>query len=308
MTASCVGYVTKEVELTVDGRTPQALDVNLASDSAKLTVVSTPAGAAVVVNGLSKGVTPCAIERLPAGESVVAVTLAEYAPFQQKVKLQAGEEQKIEAALAPLPASLSVISTPPGAKVFIDDKLVGQSPVTQDTMAPGAYSIRAELAGFESQQRSVELKNRERRVEEFQLVRNAGTLDVLTDQAETKVTVDGEVKGAILASGDKPSEPLKIELPVGDHRLSLSKKGYATIERTVSIKKGETLTVREAMKRKFVPDTSIRLKAGEVMVGCLGRRLPNGDIELETQAGIFKTIKGDDILLVEPIVTEERKK
>jgi hypothetical protein len=306
--ASCAGFVPKDVELTVEGRTPQALDINLASDSAKLTIVSTPAGATVVVNGLSKGVTPCEIERLPAGENDVSVTLAGYVSFQQKVKLQAGEEQKIETILAPEPASLSIISTPAGARVFIDDKLVGQAPVAQDTLAPGTHAVRAELAGYEPQQRSVELQNRERRVEEFQLVRNAGTLDVMTDQPETKVAVDGSVKGTILASGDRPSEPLKIELPVGNHVLSLSKKGYSTVERTVAIKKGETLTVREVMKRKFVPDTSVRTRAGAVEVGCLGRKLPNGDIELETQAGIFKTIKGEDVLSVDPIVMEETRK
>lgn len=304
---SAVGFVSKDVELTVENRTPQALTVALASDSATLIVDSKPQGAAVVVNGLTKGTTPCEIDRLPTGENAVSITLADHLPFQQKVKLQAGDVQKIEATLSPQPASLSVISTPAGAKVYVDDVLMGQSPLVLDTITPGTHAVRAELAGYEHGTRSVELKNRDRRVEEFQLVKNVGTLDVMTDQAGAKVMVDGEAKGTILAAGDKPSEPLKIELPVGEHKLALSKKGFSSIERTVSIKKGEVTTLRETMKRNFVPDTAVRLKSGDLVIGCMGRRLPNGDVELETQAGIFKTLVADEILATEPITPTEKK-
>ena len=307
LTATAAGFVAKDIELTVENRTPQGVTVNLASDSAKLIVNSKPQGATVVVNGLTKGTTPCDIDRLPAGDNAVSITLADYVPFQQKVKLQAGDVQKIDATLSPQPASLSVISTPMGAKVFVDDVLMGQSPVVLNTIVPGTHAIRAELAGYETGTRSVDLKNRDRRVEEFQLVRNAGTLDVMTDQPGVKIMVDGAVKGTILAAGDKPSEPLKVELSVGEHTLSLSKKGYSSVERTISIKKGEVLTVREMMKRNFVPDTSIRLNSGEIAVGCLSRKLPNGDVELETQIGIFKTLKADEILSMEPIGPSEKK-
>ena len=307
LTASAAGFVAKDIELNVENRTPQAVMVNLASDSAKLIINSKPPGATVVVNGLTKGTTPCDIDRLPAGENAVSITLADYQPFLQKVKLQAGDVQKIDATLSPQPASLSVISTPTGAKVFVDDALMGQSPLVLDTITPGTHAIRVELAGYEGGTRSIELKNRDRRVEEFQLVRNAGTLDVMTDQPGAKVMVDGEVKGSILAAGEKPSEPLKLELSVGEHKLSLSKKGFSSVERTVSIKKGEVLTVREAMKRNFVPDTSVRLNSGEIVVGCLSRKQPNGDVELETQAGIFRTLKADEILSTEPITPAEKK-
>ena len=69
----------------------------------------------------------------------------------------------------------------------------------------------------------------------------------------------------------------------------------------------QPLTVREMMKRNFVPDASVRLNAGDVVVGVLSRKLPNGDVELETQAGIFRTLKADEILSTEPIIPTEKK-
>jgi hypothetical protein len=307
LVATAPGYVPKSVEVSVENRTPQLLTLDLASDSAKLVVRSTPVGAVVVVNGLTKGVTPCEVDRLSSGENTVSVTLDGYAPFVQKVRLQAGDEQKIDAALNPLPVSLSILSTPAGARVFVNDALSGQTPLVLDAIVPGTYTVRVEDQGFETESRKIELKKQDRRVEEFQLVKLVGTLEVLTDQAGAKIMVDGRDTGTMPAGGEKPAEAVRIELPVGEHKVVLSKKGFSTIERTVDIKRGETLGLREAMKRNFVPDTTIRLLSNEVIVGCLSRKFPNGDIELETKAGIFRTLKVQDILAIEPITAEEKK-
>lgn len=302
LTVNAPGFAPKNIELSVDNRTPQLITLDLASDSAKVSFNSSPAGASVTVNGLSKGTTPCDVDQLPAGENTISLVLPGYAPFQQKVKLQAGTSQRIEAALTPLPVSLSLISTPPGARLFIDDKLMGQAPLTLDHFVPGTYAIRAELPGYETETRSVELKAQDRRIEEFQLVKKLGTLEVLTDQPGTRVVVDGEEKGALQAVQGRVSEPFRVDLPIGSHSLELSKRGYVTIQRTIRIEKGATASVRLQMIRNFVPDTMIRLQSKDVLTGCLSRKLPNGDIELETKLGIYRTVKAEEIASVEPII------
>lgn len=307
MTLAAPGFTPKQVEVAIENRTPQIVAFDLASDSARLSFTSTPSGASVAVNGLNKGVTPCEVDQLPTGENTIVITLPGYARFEQKVRLQAGAAQRIEAALTPLPASFAIFSTPPGAKVYIDDQLAGQTPLTLDTVAPGMRVVRIEAAGYEPMTRSVELKAHERHVEEFALARIAGTLEVITDQAETRVAIDGADKGTLVsAGGGRPVEPLRIELPAGEHRLTLSKKGYNTIEKTIRIARDEVQSVREVMIRRFVPDTMIRLHGDDIITGCINRKLPNGDIELETRAGIFRTVKAGEIVSVEPLI-EERK-
>jgi hypothetical protein len=307
LSAESTGFVSKSIEVTVEDRTPQLVTLDLTSDSAKLVVNSTPTGATVVVNGLTKGVTPYTTDRLPAGENTVSMTLDGHMPVVRKVMLQAGDEQRIDAVLDPLPASLSILSTPSGAKVFVDDRLAGQTPLVVDTIAPGAHALRIENPGFESQSRAVELKTQDRRVEEFQLVKLVGTLEVLADQAGAKVVVDGKEMGSLSAGGDKLGDPLRVELPVGEHKVVISKKGFGTVEKMIIIKQGEVVGVREVMKRSFVPDTTLRLRSNEVLAGCVSRKFPNGDIELETKAGIFRTVKAQDILAIEPITAEEKR-
>jgi hypothetical protein len=162
------------------------------------------------------------------------------------------------------------------------------------------------MTGFEPETRSIELKAQERRVEEFLLIRLVGTVEVVTDQPGTRVTINGEEKGYIQAARGKVVDPVRVELPVGEHKLVLSKRGYRTIERVLVIKKGETEVVREQMPRHFVPDTLIRLQSNDVLTGCMGRKLPNGDIEFETKLGIYRTLKADEIVAVEPIIEEKK--
>jgi hypothetical protein len=299
--AALPGYKDREVELRVEGRTPKQLMLALDSDAARLVINSKPEGATVVVNGLSKGVTPCIIERMPAGESKIALTLTDYASYQDTVTLRAGDDHKVEVELTPMPASVSVVGSPAGAKVYVNEQLRGQVPLSIGTIAPGSYTVRVEMAGYESESRSIELKNRDARTEEFNLTRNVGTLEVLTDQPGTRVIVNGEDKGLIPVRGEKSMDSLRIELPVGECQVEFRKKGYFSLQKTVTIVKGGNVSLKEPMKRNFVADTVVRLKTKEVVAGVVGRKLPNGDVEVETRPGIFRTITADEILVVESV-------
>ena len=309
--ASANGYISRETEFQVENRIPQQVKVTLTSDSATLVIGSTPAGAAVTVNGLSKGTTPCTVDRLPSGDNRVVISIQDYLPYQQDIKLQAGDEQKIDVTLKSVPSALSVISTPPGARVFLNEKLRGQTPLAIDTIEPGNYTVRAELEGYEPLSSSVEIGRAQTKVVDLPLVRNTGSLELVTDPAGVKVAVDGQDKGLTLPGApDAPSQVMKVDLlPVGDHRLQLVKKGFFPVDRSFAVKTNEITAVREIMKRKFVQDTVVRMKAdpNDVVVGIFTRKLPNGDVELETKPGIFKTIKAEDILSVDPLASDEKK-
>lgn len=295
---SAPGYQAREVELLVENRTPVRITLDLPSDSATLSVASTPAGASVTVDGLSRGVTPCELERLQSGDVKIVLSLENYSPYQDTVKLKAGETHSINVTLQPIPATLSFLSVPAGAKIFLNDELRGVTPLKLDAVSPGSWNVRAELEGYETQSRTLEVRHREIRVEEFDLLRQVGFCEVMTDQGGVSIHVDG-VEKAIFPDVEKLSDPVRLELPVGERQLELRKKGYLTLEKKVLIVQGEVVKIREAMKRNFVPDTAIRLRSGEVVTGVAGRKFPDGDIEVETRPGIFRTLKASEIVSVD---------
>lgn len=299
--ASSAGYLERVVDFDIENRIPKLVTVSLASDSAFLSIRSQPAGASVSVNGLTKGVTPCTVDRLPVGNNEVVVSLAGYTVHRAVVKLQANDRQDLDIALKADPAALALISTPNGAKVFIDDVLRGQTPLTADGLEAGSHVVRVESPGFETATRTVELARGERKADEFRLVANVGTVEILTKPDGVTVVVDGVERGTSLVAGGESVGRLSLELPVGDHRVSFRLKGYGSVEKRVSITRGETVTVREAMKRVFIPDTTVTLTNGAVLVGILGGKTPAGEIKLETQLGIFTTLKASEVESVEPI-------
>lgn len=299
--ATASGYLSREVEFEVKDRVPQKVVVSLASDSARLTIRSQPGGAAVTVNGLTKGVTPCTLDRLPAGATEVVLTLEDYEPSRVTVKLQANEEQSVDMTLKAIPGSISVISNPTGAKLFVDDALKGQTPLTLTDLVAGSHVLRVEMEEYEPLSRTVDMKPALKAVEEFVLTRNTGRLEVMARPEGVRLAVDGHEKGVLATDASQSVGQLTCELPVGDHTITLSLKGYATVEKHIVVQKDQTVTLKEVLKRSFVADTRVRLVSGEILTGIIGEKLPNDDIKLETQLGIFKTIKAADVASVEKL-------
>ena len=65
-----------------------------------LSVESRPAGAAVLIDGKPRGVTPATIEGLAPGDYRVNLSLAGYQPFAATVRVVAGERTRAAASLS----------------------------------------------------------------------------------------------------------------------------------------------------------------------------------------------------------------
>jgi serine/threonine protein kinase len=127
------------------------------SSPGRLTIRSTPAGAAVRVDGRLRGRTPLVIRDLPL--RVVRVTLQRdgYQPDDRRVALSAARPSvTLESTLTPVkpapPAettgTLVVESRPVGATVYVDGQALGVTPLSLPDLAPGTRRIRLQLAGF----------------------------------------------------------------------------------------------------------------------------------------------------------------
>jgi TonB family protein len=74
--------------------------VVVAPNSGRLEVVTTPPGASVEVDGVAVGLAPLRGFRLPAGEHALKLSLAEHATVERKVRIAAGETERVSATLA----------------------------------------------------------------------------------------------------------------------------------------------------------------------------------------------------------------
>jgi hypothetical protein len=132
-----------------------------APTTGSLSVVSTPAGALVRLDGASTdSLTPCSFSGLARGEHEVSVTLAGYAanPAVRLVKVIAGSTVEASFTLTENVGRIAVSSIPAGAAISVDGFASGT--VTPDTLADvgvGSHVVRVSLAGYASAPESLEV-------------------------------------------------------------------------------------------------------------------------------------------------------
>jgi hypothetical protein len=141
-------------------------EVPLAPDIGQLVIRSRPAGAEVVLDGVLRGTTPLTLGRLRLGQRTLQVAFGGY-DMRQRVVMLSPERpsQAIDLALTPagsmLPrvdgatGAVQVTSRPAGARLFVNDELVGTVPLLMPGLDPGSHRVRLELAGFQSWTSSV---------------------------------------------------------------------------------------------------------------------------------------------------------
>jgi serine/threonine protein kinase len=128
----------------------------------RLLVRSTPSGARVTVDGKDAGVTPATIRDLASGAHRVHVAHDGYTAVERRVAItRAHPAQSItvplerERAKPSTPASLgqfagtlSIESRPAGAKVYLDGKLIGTTPLARPSVQAGEHAVRLEYDGY----------------------------------------------------------------------------------------------------------------------------------------------------------------
>ncbi len=304
------GFIAKSIEMDIDGRNPKQFDINLTSDSATLALESTPTGADVTLNGVSRGTTPCTLNRIPSGNSTLDLSHAGYEPYTEKLKLAAGEHETITAVLKAIPSDLKIVSIPTGARVYINDQFRGTAPVTLKGLSPDRYRVRAEMAAHDVLLRNVDLGRAESIVEEFRLQPNAGGIDITTEPAGVVVLLDGKEQGTTETSSnstDRVSERLSLDLiTCGTHVLTLTKPGFYDAKTELSVFRDQTITRHVRMKRRFIPNYEVKTDA-EVYRGILIEVDSEKNIKLETHPGIFKTLSHNEIRSAKPLRDDQLK-
>jgi hypothetical protein len=140
----------------------------------RLLVRSTPAGAEVSVDGKDYGRTPATVRDLSQGAHRLTITRPGYTPEERRFVITPSRPApSMTIALAParttapppraaapgaaagFAGGLAVDSRPAGAKVFVDGKLVGTTPMVLPSVSAGSHAIRLERDGYQRWSSSV---------------------------------------------------------------------------------------------------------------------------------------------------------
>ncbi|MEI6646608.1 MAG: PEGA domain-containing protein [bacterium] len=296
LTLTLPGFQSKNVDLVIADRTPIKLEVDLMSASGTLNIETVPAEAEVFINGISRGKTPTTIERIPEGSVNIEIKLAGYEPHARQVSLAAGEVQKINLAMKPLPGSIQIVSIPSEARVYINDEFKGMTPYTNKVQW-GTYRIRVERPGCEPNARDVVLTNSASITEEFRMTKITGRIEVVTAPAGSAVLLDGKKAGVTYSKKTDTtafSDPFAIEdILEGEHTIEIIRKGYAPQKRSITITRDQTIAPQFRLIRQFIPNYEV-ITSRAHYTGVLEYTTEEG-IKIETAPGVTQMIPLKDI-------------
>ncbi|MHB2016110.1 MAG: serine/threonine protein kinase [Candidatus Xenobia bacterium] len=132
-------------------------------------------------------------------------------------------------APAPQLATLTVISQPPGARIYLNDRQIGRTPVTIQ-VEPLTYEIRAEAEGRSGVHQTVSLNDGQRAQVALKLPRAPAHLKLTVSPADADVLLDG-----------KPAGPGDFTLSAGKHAITVRQDGFQSVTRRVVARDGHDL-------------------------------------------------------------------
>jgi len=214
---------------------------------------SPESGATVVIDGKQQSkVTPFQSEPLASGEHTVQVVKDMFQPVAKKIMVLDGQTTPMSFTLTPNFAELS-ITAPADAMIFVNSQQKGTG-TWKDRLNAGVYSLEARKDKHRPAKQDIEVVAGDKRVVDLQPTPIFGSLDVMTTPSGASIAINKKEYGTSPNTVDK--------LLIGDYTVQLSKPGYATVTKTVTVTEGKSTELSETLANgKLVSITSTPIGA-----------------------------------------------
>jgi sugar lactone lactonase YvrE len=237
-------YAPYEGRLAVKpGKEPIPFNFDLTPLFGTLKVTTVPAGASVYLQGRQIGRTPLELPDVPVGRHDLRIERDKYKPAAIQALIEGDETNSIDLTLETKPGYLDVRSVPSGAKVYLGDRYVGDTPVGRVELQPGDYTVRVVKPKFADVSLPARIESDEATSLSLNLPPLPGYLSVISSPEGAEVRLDGEVLGVTPLIG--------MELKAGSYKLSLAKPDHRVAETIVSVESSETATLDLTLQYLF---------------------------------------------------------
>jgi len=226
VTAYMNGYRTETRQFTIEsGKTLDVrLDLQKFAKEYQFSLVTNPSDAIVQINGSSIGRTPLNIT-LEEGTKNLSVSKAGYETYTETFVLNRNISKSLTLTPVVQNYQLSVITSPSGADVYVNNAYVGRSPLNV-TLEGGTKNLRIERSGYETYS------------ETFVLDRSISKSITLTPQVrDYKLNVTSSPSNALvyINGSYQGRTPLNLTLREGSYTVRVTADGYEDFSTSVSL-------------------------------------------------------------------------
>ncbi|MBC8231218.1 PEGA domain-containing protein [bacterium] len=209
----------------------------------KLVLTSEPSDAEVIFDRTPKGNTPLTLDRILSGRYTLTLRKEFYLDWSGVVEIKEGQMTERQIPLPTNFGTLKVDYEPKGTIVYLNDKQVGETPLTLK-LEPNTYSLRIS-AGDKYQEipsKSVVIVNKQTQELGGELQRLKGGVTILSTPGEAEIYLNSRKVGVT---------PKKlVNLDADDYTLTLKKNGYGDYTQTLRIRDGMLPSINVTLSQK----------------------------------------------------------
>ncbi|MFH1562367.1 MAG: PEGA domain-containing protein [Nitrospirota bacterium] len=194
-----------------------------------LTIISTPPGANIFINGTNTGITTPAQLPLQVGSYTLALMLTNYYAYTTTFTINPGSVTYISGTLIPYPGTFSVLSSPSGANILINGSNTGMTTPAQLPLQIGSYTLALTLTNYYTYTTTFTINP-------CSVTYISGTLTLITGSISVTSTPDGAniwLDGGTQTQGTTPA--ILTGIIPGTHTIKLTKQGYCDWFGTVTV-------------------------------------------------------------------------
>ncbi len=166
------------------------------------------------------------VDPAPAGVHELRVTAPEFNDWTGKVTLRPGQLTPVEVALRGSLGTLAVIASP-AARVLVDGRDHGETPVTIDPIQPGSHGLKLSADGMSTVLQALVVEAGKTATVEVTMVPEGGTVEVKPTVANARVFLNGVELGTGKVTTDR--------LKPGMYSLRVTAPGHADFIKPVQV-------------------------------------------------------------------------
>ena len=206
-------------------------------------IESNPSGATIFVDDVEKGFTPQELTRIEVGTRRLMLVKPGYETLNKGVIVSEDAPISVSEVLIPKTGSLTVLSEPIGATVFLNDVPKGKTPLDIPSLNIGDYVVTVSLENYQDVTQRITVEYNENTTPNIYLKPLPGKINIIISPSSTDVSVNWK-KIKTNSSGIT-----SVELTAGTHRINFSLYGYEPVEKVVTIAANESTSLEVNMKK-----------------------------------------------------------
>lgn len=208
-------------------------DIILSLKKATLSINTYPEKAKIMINGMNYGITPFISDNIQPGEIKVDIIKEGFETISEEVTLSAGSIEKLSYTLNPIQeqeviikkGTLSVMTTPSHASVYLNNKLYSQTPAIL-SLEPAQYSVRMKKQNHKDWTGQVIINSEETREININLIPFETFLSINSSPENAGIYLNNIFYG---------KTPQRFKVTAGDYVVNLKMPKYDTYSSRLKI-------------------------------------------------------------------------